>query len=281
MSGAEKDYNFGSKRHWRRWVWNRITELTPVPRDALCVYLPGKENYDLPLAEERGFKRINMIGVEKEKKVVRGLRTKGSLTVDADIFNVVNALTVRGRTVDVVFADLCSGLKRNVVEHLGFWLAVPGLQHSVFAFNMLRGRDPETNVEREIVAHIAGKHRGQHLFYDALFLHAAIMMRGLDWLKFKDDSDFDEMGKEAEPYLDCLEKLSSPKFSSYRSDTQTFDSLIFRNPLSCIDLDDCNEAHMENWKLWVQGLKAMPHMRMKEDTRTTAAFLAHRAMRMH
>lgn len=110
--GHEISYRSGQKNHWRRWVWNRITETLPKgirPRDATVLYLPGEADLDWPEARRRGYQRENMIACERDPRVVRALRARGVTTISLSLALAMQAWP-QGRPVHVVHADLCSGI---------------------------------------------------------------------------------------------------------------------------------------------------------------------------
>lgn len=108
-------YKFGDKNNWRRWVWNRICErLTKPRRDAVVVYLPGKEDLDRKVAVERGFSPYNLIAVDRSPSVVSIMKAKGALCIEGNLIDVLQCFKNTNVRVDVVLADLCCGLVDDV-----------------------------------------------------------------------------------------------------------------------------------------------------------------------
>ncbi len=167
MSGAVMNYDFGPKRHWRRWVWNRIAEKVDA-KHSLCVYLAGANDYDRPVAIAKGFRGGNLVAVERDAVTRDLLRERGVLTIDADFISAVDAAAL-GRRVDVVLADLCCGLRWEAIEAALRWFCLPNLRNATFAFNLMRGRDPETNEMRASITHLFPAkreiHRGKLLLH--------------------------------------------------------------------------------------------------------------------
>jgi hypothetical protein len=111
--GAVKDYGSGEKKAWREWQWSRIADLfwdhsTPTS-DALVVGLFGVDGRDLEIAGRKGFRRENMIAVEREPQAVISLRNQGITTIKGDLNDVLSGWNTRGRPIDVVLADFCGG----------------------------------------------------------------------------------------------------------------------------------------------------------------------------
>jgi hypothetical protein len=52
-NGSSFNYDFGAKRNWRRWAWNRIAERVADKSNALCLYLPSSNDEDRPIAISR------------------------------------------------------------------------------------------------------------------------------------------------------------------------------------------------------------------------------------
>jgi len=268
-SGASMNYDSGPKRHWRRWVWNRITERVVSPRDALVLYLAGLHDFDRAIAKTRGFHDNNLIAIERDKSTREHLRQNGVLTIDANLFDAVLPAATN-RHIDVVFADLCSGLTAHVVRSLVLWMFVPTMFDCVFVFNMLRGRDAESNRLRSYMKDGATheehyKHRGWVLFN--IMVGRAIKCTETIELT-------DQLYESASMRV---WDLSNPAFHSYRSTSnQTFDTLVFRNPIGgCVVSDENRNRAWNEMKKSVarNGLNKTP------TYRATAAIMAHRTMR--
>lgn len=282
MSGATKDYDFGPKRHWRRWVWNRISERTE-PATALCVYLAGAEDHDRRIARAAGFKDANLIAVERSASAVERLRGRRTLTVSGDLFDVVDQLSCGRDDVGVVCADLCSGLTLRALQSISVWMLSPKMFNTVFAFNMLRGRDPETKGLRsahaaQMQGHATEKHRGVVLWRFAVVSYLRCQLRAHG----QDDSNVDVVNR----HLPLALHLSRPSFHTYRSTsgTQHFDSVVFVHPEAGAPLDDTAPEYLRWYRREVlRELRAVSG----DDTgaaaarRSLAAVLAHRTMRMH
>lgn len=274
-NGATMDYDFGQKRHWRRWVWNRIAERTGSPREAICVYLPGATDLDRPLALERGFLSANLIGVERNDQALDQLRGSGVLTIDGDLFRAVEAVAYK-RPVSVVFADLCCGLTVPTWSWLSMAMNLPNLQHATFIFNLLRGRDQQSGPIRELMSDEAfiGKHRGKMLLHWLLstraMKHAEVMVANGGW----PDIDMERVDKG---YAKML-STSNAAFNSYRSTAgnQVFDTVVFKNPMTIVDY---SQVQLDVHSLYKK------HGRITEPAfvqakRSAAAIMAHRTRRL-
>lgn len=143
-------YKFGTKNNWRKWLWNRIAERLHVPaRNAVVLYMGAAEDLDRAEALRRGFTNTNLIHVDRDAKVTAAIRRAGGLGVTGDFFDVVRCWP-QHHSIDVVLGDFCNGLtlaNLTGVVQLPLWRQC---RESVFAFNLLRGRDPATNELRAI-----------------------------------------------------------------------------------------------------------------------------------
>ena len=259
------DYDFGAKRHWRRWVWNRIAEKTPNRRDAIVVYLPGAKDFDRPIATERGFSPNNMIGVERSKSALSEARDGGALVVEADFFHGVDAISLK-REIGVVFGDFCCGLSEKAAKRVVRWLLAPPLQYATFAFNILRGRDKSCEHVYLSMREDFGKDRGK-IFVHWVLMNVAKML----------DEAAGELGDADRAYrryvymLDCAD----PVFHSYMSESgQVFDTVVFKNPYHAnsrkLDFDYSAIYKSRGLLSDKNGIAAK---------RSTAAVLAHKTMR--
>lgn len=222
--GGAFEYKFGQKNNWRRWSWNRICELLPKDKsNSVCVYLPGAKNLDAVVAAERGFQKQNLIGVERTPSVCKSLRAEGNLVVRGDFLIATSRLGESLPEISVVFGDFCGGPQSLLPMFVAGWMNTSIFRNCVFAFNFLRGHDPQWKqlgaqtfgLSRTVAAHT--KHRGYQ------FLAAA----------------FDGMSQVGSPSeVDRVRRMelvinhSLFTFGSYLSTSgQQFDSVVFRNPL--------------------------------------------------
>lgn len=226
-NGATHNYDFPSKRHWRRWVWNRIAERTDNPRDALVLFLAGPEALDLDVARSKGFRPQNMIAVERDPATVARLREAKVLTIEGDLNEVVTAWPMH-KPVGVLLADLCGGLQHKNVGLAGVLCAHQAFQDSVIAVNLLRGRDPlGASLTREIQGtelrfdSVASKHRGAA--FAASFL-------AFPTVAFP-PSEAEAWVRLTTPWL---RELAAPAMGTYKSSagSLSFDSAVLRAPWS-------------------------------------------------
>jgi len=136
MSGAVMNYDFGPKRNWRRWVWNRIAERVENTRTSTVLYLAGAQDFDRAVALRHGFAPNNLIAAERHAPTLGNLRSSGVLAVDGEFKDVLNSL-IASRPVHVVYGDFCNGLTLDLVHSTVNWIGEPKLRKSAFAFNML------------------------------------------------------------------------------------------------------------------------------------------------
>lgn len=218
------------KNHWRRWQWNRIVEKLEEngikPKDAIVVYLAGKENADLPEAERRGFCKENMIAVDISTGVIDHLRKNGTICLKSKLSDAIFAWKGTPK-IDVVVADFCSGIMQEQVDFINSILFSDGIKtkKTVISVNLQRGRDKRFSdcikeENRIIGVGFDTKHRGVG-FVSAL--------HGLMW------SIVPSLRKtglvDASKYLHTrkiIEKILKPSYSSYKSGKCLyFDSVVF------------------------------------------------------
>lgn len=223
--GATKDYDFAAKRHWRRWVWNRIAERTKNPRDALVLFLAGPEAPDIDVARAHGFRAQNMIAVERDPRVVSRLRGRKVLTIEGDLLQTLEAWPA-SRRVDVLLADLCSGLTQSTQEISRLLTLHGAFSDATIAVNLLRGREaaagPLMTVARNFMLGNQ-KHRGE-AFAVSYFSspvadpHAGVTpLEGAEWMLRN---------------FENLVSQSNVAFNSYAStsSSQYFDSAVLKSP---------------------------------------------------
>jgi hypothetical protein len=282
LSGAEMDYDFGQKRHWRRWIWNRIAEKVEDRKNAICIYLPGKNDYDRPVALERGFEGHNLIGIEKDGDVVKKLRSSGTLAIDADFLDVMTVLALRKR-LGVIFGDFCGGVFPVTARKLHSAFCSPYMKKSVFAFNLMRGRDRGDECGEVWRRYIniqscdIRMHRGCILLMNTLLLMSSSLAK-----QFPDQIDGTDSGliKMSSALFNAVE----PNYTSYKSGNKYFDSIVFYHPMR---LDGQDQEEHEKWysNAVNQSLKNTP-LKSKEKkylartSRAIAAVMAHRTRRM-
>lgn len=277
--GSVMNYDFGNKRHWRRWVWNRIVErLLSSPREARCIYLPGASDEDMPVASSRGLLRANMIAVERDAATRKSLRARGVLTVDADFFLAVDAIATTAAhgfdRVDVVFADLCHGVTADPINAIRRWMAYPTLRNCVFAFNLMRGRERGIGAllsalhGEEWARHKPGDkpHRGQVLMHSAFCLVATAD----EHVRIGEP-----VSEKAQRRYDWMRVAAKSATTSYRSPSnQTFDTVVFANPMRLLP----------PLQVDVEALMATSGLTSRRDfiraRRSVAAVLAHRTRRL-
>lgn len=218
------NYDYGNKRQWRRWVWNRIAERTNDRANQIVLFLAAENAEDIQYAERVGFRSRNMIAVEKDRQVIKTLRDLGVLTIEGELCEVMTNWP-KLKTVSIVHADFCCGLNASVLSGFIEATGLPAFADSVFSVNLLRGRDPSTNQERARfksvqVQGVNPLHRGVHLYTYAIYKN------------FLQDSEA-LTAKEFIKVAEGIETISRIAFNSYRSTagSQVFDSVVWKNPL--------------------------------------------------
>lgn len=279
ISAPDSGYKFGTKNNWRGWVWNRIKNRLNVPaREALVLYLAGPDDLDRPHAIRRGFKANNLIAVDRDSHLISGLRKSGALAVSADLVDLLTALSLGERRIDVVLGDFCCGLEAKHLGFLAYMPSMPAFRGCVWALNFMRGRDASTNWWRKITfdtvpalwPFVDAKHRGAHF----ILRYAQIVVETLGQRgELRDE-------QEAIDYLLTLPLVLAPDFHSYKSSSrQVFDSCVFSYPSDLANTD----------KGWLPtDLTLMPIAKKRylykfpkiaAQSRRMNAVLAHRTMR--
>lgn len=145
-------YKFGNKNNWRRWAWNRINERYSLPKkDAIIIYLAGKEDLDRKIAIEKGFNPNNMIAVDKNPDVIKHLRNKNVTCIEGDIIEVISNFKYTKSKINILIADFCCGLNNNIHD-LSLFLTTSSIGNSfdndsILLFNFMRGRDKSLLLE--------------------------------------------------------------------------------------------------------------------------------------
>jgi len=193
-----------------------------------------------------------------------------------------------------VYLDFCSGLHTDLLLDVGRWCWSPHLVRTVFALNLLRGRDAESNELRQLFRDdcpsfaatwsgiLGHKHRALS-FASGLALNIAVTTMWSESGTPPDDSD---------ATVDVILKMAgnifrdmAPSFNSYRSAAcQTFDSLVFRNPLAACDA--CTQAAIDAQMAHYKSQKSKTHLnarrpKVADAGRAVAAVLAHRTRRLN
>lgn len=234
------NYKFGSKNNWRRTIWNRISErVEGKNKDAIVLYMPDFPDYDKPVALSKGFCHHNMIAVNRDVNVVNAVRENIGLAVNAKASEIVKAWPA-SRKCNVIFFDFMNGHTKEHQQTMFDISTNPAFEDAVVAFNVMRGRDGETNFVRSMFQAVGKispecvpgeKHRGEHMFV----VHAVALLSTLhNILKdFKNqsrapDQVFDSAMESFKAYY--TEKQSVCTALSYKSISgQVFDSIIYKN----------------------------------------------------
>lgn len=292
MSGESFDYDFGVKRNWRRWLWNRIADrLSVPPSEAVVLYLAGQNDFDRSIAISKGFRNENMIAVEKDSSAFYELKKKGILVIHGDLFEILNSWPPNQR-IDVIIADLCSGLEARLLNNFYYSVGFPNISNCVFAVNVLRGRDPSSNEFRlGAQGHISPiffdsklpqdhkKHRGC-LLYSHWLLTATSFCSGRIFIAPDGSYEFNGDKSFFNGYFEYVFLMnhedSRPDFFSYLSKShQRFDSVIWKNTMHIY----YKEFPEISQQLIDRHRKKASDRRLLKKRRSISALLAHRTMR--
>lgn len=252
--GASKDYRFGTKDHWRRWMWNRIADrLLVPPKSATAIYFAGNGDHDRREAIRRGFHGGNLISIERDEPTARSLRARGVTVIPGDALEILAAWPP-GRPCNVLALDFCSGVYVDRVFEIGGILTNPAFDGAVLAANFLRGRD---DIQRHFPKlHAPGapirfpetideKHRGAKFALGLSFRFLVTVERALALILAAnhDPEISSDLDRElfAEPLLEedlaayrseIFDMVNGASFHTYRSTagSQVFDSVVLKIP---------------------------------------------------
>lgn len=259
-AGASLNYDFDTKNHWRRTVWNALLRrLNRRHKREIVIYLAGVEDLDRTVALEKGVPWHNLIAVEKDKTAFDRLRAAGVPVIRGDLLDVLREWP-DNKPVCAIHADYCCGLEFENIN-LYNMLERPALRRAVMCVNLQRGRDPWSNDIRTIIDKSGAqqfatesKHRGwQFLAYHAVDTLSSFYTGAT----IKDDSNFVDKAKDAKPRVMAINPQSGQfvhdlvmqgmraQFLSYLSSKgNKMDTAVFEHPIRML-LDDglhCEEA---------------------------------------
>lgn len=242
-------YDDPAKDAWRGWKWNAIAHAACGFNDRIpprekarrlsektVLYLVGPNDHDRRRAMARGFANHNLIAVDMVQERVDEVRMAGGLAVCGSLQQVLLNWP-HDWQIDVVDADLCSGVVSDVMELPECLLFCPAFKaDSVMSINLMRGRDSASNKVREMLKRFRGlsiadmKHRSStwliNLMHRCLALHLQV-----------NGGAYSVANNE---FMLEFFQTRSPRTNSYKSKTsgQWFDSVVHR--WSC-DIEICGD----------------------------------------
>lgn len=270
MKGAT-EYIDASKDTWRGWKWNAIARACLSWNDRLSqneqakrlskktvLYLVGPEDHDRRKALVKGFASHNLIAIDLVQDRVDEVRRQGGLAIRGSLQTILMNWP-HDWLIDVVDADLCSGLVNDVGEIPNcLFLSRAIHAETVISLNLMRGRDAHSNVIRD----------GMRSFIEPLMPdgytkthHDVVKHRGSNWLfqlaqhwrQVRDLAEglpeqMDELGRRG-VFLNPIEVSElfeswRPQVSSYRSKTsgQVFDSVVHRWAFQMMDQEGIHKS---------------------------------------
>ena len=253
---ASSIYAYDAKRQWRSGLWKKISARTVNPRDARVVYLAGPNNFDAWEAEKNGFRRANMIAVERDEEVARHLRASGVRTVKGKFWEVALAIASEER-IDVLLGDFVSGITDSLLSDGSIVLALPTTLGAVVALNLQRGRENPHHVLTKSYLRLYrdrddfDPHRGKM----ALWLLSCSLTRMLRaqhrGAMFNDD---DAIARQNS--LQFFNWWNESARSSYRAESGhlVFDSVVFTNKHSAT-------VSAADWPGFSKNLRKLPKVR--------------------
>lgn len=203
---AAKNYNSPAKNEAREKIWQTIAQALAVkPKNALVLYLPGREDFDREEALKLGFHHPSLIAVERDDAVFAELRHQKKIPViHSDLTTVLNAWS--STPVHVIYADFSCGWCGGSASLLRPLVTNDAFSQCILAINLLRGRDqPQEGRTNRGLAVWDG-------FGKTL----------LDELKHRVNDEY------ALSLVTAAMKRNPVVFKTYRSSHQTFDTAIWR-----------------------------------------------------
>lgn len=223
--GASRDYTTGTKKHWRRVIWNEVLRRTAGQEKIRpIIYLAGRGDWDRACAVSKGVPSANLIAIDRDRRAIETIRAQGNVSIQADALDVLTAWSTATPLCAIVL-DYCAGLIASslTVGDLNV-LKRPCFAGAVFVLNFLRGRDAQSNHIRETMRVVYGttdlSHRGLQFFFNMAAQSAT-----------------DSSPAYLKAWVPFIAERARPEFYSYRSDCgQIFDSVVFTNPFRRQDL---------------------------------------------
>jgi hypothetical protein len=271
-TGRDKNYKHGRKNQWRRWAWKEIAKRVDSQKTAKVLYLAGRDDLDRAVAVANGFMPENLYAVDKDIKVVEGLKKKGCLALCGDFIEIA----IAGRNFfDVFYADFCCGWNDTIEEICA--LAILSNKEQIVMCNMQRGRDKVNDVKRFLGTPEDEKNRAR------LLVNNIILKTGNLYAKFWGASEMERIladligSKNIKLSVTQEDKLISnyikltiyynlnPAFRTYQGNRVYMDSVVFNTyPLFGGDIkatnrDNYNKLRSLNNKL--RSIKAIATMR--------------------
>jgi hypothetical protein len=144
-------YESDAKKQSRRIIAEELFRRIKDPTNATVLYLPGPHDYQRKSLLNIGFRNENIFGVDLGANV-QAVRDRGGYCIEGKLHEVIEAWPVH-RSIEVVLADMCSGMDKsalNVAWSIGS-LVRKQKSSPVVYLNMQRGRDAFGNQIREAV----------------------------------------------------------------------------------------------------------------------------------
>lgn len=134
------DYKNKGKNQWRHRVWSSLRKTVIAPDKTIVLYLPGETDLDSFMALRSGFKRANLIAVERDSRVAEELRAKHRTVICDDLLSVMKNWPSH-TPVGVVIADLQCGLE-DYADHIALvWTGLEAFRNGTLLLNLQRGRE--------------------------------------------------------------------------------------------------------------------------------------------
>lgn len=264
------NFDFGRKRAWRKWEWNRIEELyykdTPKKRkrDAVILYLVGPNDFDRKIAIQKGFSNNNIIAVDCCNDNIESVRRSKNLGIIGKLNDVIRAWGGREK-IDIIVADFCCDFNKSIFAFIQDLVDLPCFNYNtVVSVNLSRGM-PGSKSEMvfndiEFMKRKTGSHRGKMIIalYAKLVNNYKLRFAALCGNEDIKDRTLIDFKKSVLHLYDHL--LSRSFFYTYksRSERMWMDSVVFQNTW-CFSYQE--KTSDKNIKRSVAAVKAVRTMK--------------------
>lgn len=245
MRTQDKYYESGIKSNWRRTAWNSIAGRVRDKKNARVLYLPASKDLDRRVAVSKGFRPNNLIGIERDKSVVKQLRAENKLCIHGSAMDILAAWP-SSSPVDVVFLDLTGPLTSEVFTK-AYTLSMSPAVHekTVIALNLLHGREPKHDTD--FLKNLKEKYRADTIHRGELYF-IALFDEWVDEIAVENGQSVGGVPtpRLQENFLLWMKNELNPWFDQYKSDAgnQYFDTLVYNNRLT----SSVGNSSSEEWR---------------------------------
>lgn len=144
-SAPSDGYDFGSKRHYRRQVWNIFRDACKGRLSTShALLMPSAEGDEIDVALSKGFREENLHVVDRNPAIVAHLKRRYPKvnTYGVEIGRAAQRISENGVWLSVANLDLCGQVSDKQARTLSsFAVWAPMEHHGLVAVTALRGRE--------------------------------------------------------------------------------------------------------------------------------------------